>query len=366
MGACRRQQKLIFNVLILVVFIVLLSTGVAEAKSTIQSSKTVTIKAGSAYTIDFTTQEAMFFQTPIDFKIIYNGKKVQGGLRIKLYNEDGEVLQNDYESLKNYYTDVWYYNNWYYSDGDKQPPGNYTYKISNSTKSNIRVKISLKGYNAVCKKGTFKKSVKVKSPNEVKIGQLDVEGLPRVVAINYSKSIIDYAYVTSNGKVYAAGRQPGTGTVTVKLLNGKKYTTKVTVTSPDPNFQAELMDYNTRNNYFTVRFKNKGIGTLTILSTDAKACDFDYKTFDRNLYLKNWKSIKIKPGKTKTITFRVNGSTTWPDVKDFWIKYKFSYYGKSYVANAYYNPLNSEFKSGKKWYYTYWNNEYYWPELHEE
>lgn len=350
---------------LVVCIILLLFTGVAEAKSTIKGSKTITIKAGHSYTIDFSTQESMFFQTPIDFKIIHDDWKVRkGGLRVKLYNEDGEVLQNDYKSLKDYYVDEWYYNDWYYSDGDKQPPGNYTYEISNSTKANIRVKISLKGYNEVCKKGTFKKSVKVKSPFNVKIGQLDVEGLPRVAKIDCNKwSIVDYIYVTPNGNVYAEGNQPGTCMVTVKLLNGKKYTTKVTVTRPDPNFQAELMTYNTRNNYFTVKFINKGIGTLTILPTDAKACDYDYKSYDRNLYLKNWKSIKIKPGKSKTVYFRVNGSITWPDVRDFWINYKFSYYGKSYKARAYYEAIDSEFKEGKKWYTTYWNNVYYWSNI---
>lgn len=349
----RGQLKCLFHILILAVCIILLFTGVAEAKTTIQSNKTVTIELRDSYTINFTTQEPMFVQLPINFKIIDVGWKLKGGLRIKLCNEDGEVLLNDYMSLKDYYFDSWN-TNWYDS-GNKLPPGKYTYKIYNATDSNIKMKFSIKGYDSICKKGEFKKSVKVKSPHKIKIGQLDVERLPRWKEFYIdNSSVVDYAYCDANGKVYAYGNQPGTTTVTMKLMNGKKYTTKVTVSSPNPDFQAELMDYSTRYNYFTVRFKNWGIGTLTILPTDAKACDYDYMSFDRNLYLKNWKSIKIKPGKTKTIKFRVNGSTTWPDVKDFWINYKFSYYGKTYKARAYYNPDYSEYKKGNKWHDTYW------------
>ena len=59
------------------------------------------------------------------------------------------------------------------------------------------------------------------------------------------------------------------------------------------------------------------------------ALDDDYVSFDRNVKMtKNKKLITIKPGKSKTIYWKVLGGTTWHDVDDFEIHFKCNYKGK--------------------------------------
>lgn len=148
------------------------------------------------------------------------------------------------------------------------------------------------------------------------------------------------------------------GTCYIKAKSGgKTYKCKVKVTYLDPNFYSELTSYNTRSNCFKVRIKNKGKKTITVYSKDAYSQDDDYKSFDRKLKLTKGNSkVTIKPGKSKTVSFKVKGRTTWPDVEDHTVFYKFKYDGKTYRARAWYGSCG-DYKSGKYWYYTLWDYE---------
>ena len=159
------------------------------------------------------------------------------------------------------------------------------------------------------------------------------------------------ATVSSSGKITAKG--VGSCTITAKS-GGKKYTCKVKIIYQDPNFYAELKEYNTRDNYFTVRFKNNSNKTLT-LNSGIKVEHVAYKSFDRTVRLP--KTVTIKPGKSATVRFYVRGSVSWYQVSRYTLMYNFSFDGKKYEGHVWNN--NSVFKKGNSWYYTYRDRELY-------
>lgn len=165
--------------------------------------------------------------------------------------------------------------------------------------------------------------------------------------VKWSSSNKKIATVSSKGIIKA--KKIGKCTITAQV-GKKKYKCTIKVVRRNPNFSGYIEDYYTRNNYFAVRIKNMGDATLTILSSGVKAKNYDYKSFDRNLKVS---TTTIKPGKTKTLKFKVKGRTTWYDHEDFWITYKFKYDGKTYSGRLYADPEDSDFKNGSKYYYTY-------------
>lgn len=167
--------------------------------------------------------------------------------------------------------------------------------------------------------------------------------------VKWSSSNSKVATVDKNGKIVA--KKSGKCTITAKYKN-KKYNCKVKSFYLEPNFVSCLYDYNTRDNYFVVKFKNYGDKTITIKPTNAKCMDVDYKSYDRKLHLPKKKSVKIKPNTTKYIKFYVEGRTTWHDYEDFTIRYYFSYCGKKYLGSVW--DEDSVYKKGKKWFTTYW------------
>lgn len=170
--------------------------------------------------------------------------------------------------------------------------------------------------------------------------------------ITYKSSNKKIATVSKSGVVTA--KKIGKCTITVKN-NGKTYKMKVNVVRQDPDFGARLTAYNTRNNYFTVKFKNNSNKALTILRGTTKVMDADYKSFDRNINLS--KSYTIKPGKSKTIKFKVKGKPTWYKYIDFTLQYKFKFDGKTYTGRTWSD--DSVYKKGSSWYYTYWDEDWY-------
>ena len=111
---------------------------------------------------------------------------------------------------------------------------------------------------------------------------------------------------------------------------------------------ASLDYYNTRENYFSMSIRNSSKKTITILSNGAMAYDDDYKSFDRSLKLTRGRSqIKIKPGKSATVNYKVIGSLTWNDVSDFQIGSYWIWNGKKYWVTVY--DEEAWYKSGKKW-----------------
>lgn len=170
--------------------------------------------------------------------------------------------------------------------------------------------------------------------------------------VKWKSSNSKVAKVNSKGKVTLIN--VGKCTITAKVA-GKTLKCKVKVWRYDPNFGAYLYDYNTRNNYFVVKIKNKGKKTLTITS-GIKVRDIDYKSFDRKIRLK--KKVKIKSGKTKKVRFYVKGKPTWYNASDFTLYYKFNYDGKTYEGHVW--DEDSVFEKKKNsWYSTYWDEEWY-------
>ena len=165
----------------------------------------------------------------------------------------------------------------------------------------------------------------------------------------WSTSNSKIATVNAKGKVTAKGIGKCKITAT---CGGKTYTCKVKVYRLWADFTALLTDYNTRNNYFVVKFKNYGKKALTIQSNGAYCMDVDYKSYDRKLHLSGNKNITIKPNETKTVRFYVIGNTTWPDYEDFTVRYYFKYNGAKYLGSVW--STDSTHKHGKNWYATYW------------
>ena len=169
--------------------------------------------------------------------------------------------------------------------------------------------------------------------------------------VKWSSSNKRIATVNSKGVVKAKK----VGTCWIKAKIGKKtLKCKIKVVRQNPNFFANLIEYNTRHNYFTVKFKNISNKTLTITS-GTKVEEDHYKSFDRKLRLK--KKVKIKPGQTTFVKFYVKGRTTWYKVSDYTLFYKFSFDGKTYTGRTWQGE--SSYKKGKSWYDTFWDEEYY-------
>lgn len=167
--------------------------------------------------------------------------------------------------------------------------------------------------------------------------------------VSWSSSNNNIASVSSNGTVTAKniGKCKITGT-----YKKKKFICDIDVQYRNPNFSAIIEDYNTRDNYFIVSYKNNGDKPLTI-SKYARAEDRDYRVYDRNLYLSS--AVTLQPKEKKTLRFYVSGGLTWYNHKDFDIKYKFTYDGCTYnaIVRSYGYTNSSIFEKNNKWYYTY-------------
>lgn len=182
-----------------------------------------------------------------------------------------------------------------------------------------------------------------------------VVGIPKYKRGTWSSSDKSVARVDKGGNVTV--RSSGTAKITYKAPDGDKYSFKVKVVPVKPDMAALLYSYNTHDNYFVVTFKNNSKWhTVTILNGTTKVEDYDYKEFDRSVYLS--KSYTIEPGKTKKIKFKVKGSVTWWDYSDFTLYYKFKYNGRTYNAKTDCFST-SKYIDGKKWVNTYQNKKWF-------
>lgn len=167
----------------------------------------------------------------------------------------------------------------------------------------------------------------------------------------WSTSNKKVATVSKNGKVTAKGI--GKCTITAKI-GSKTYKCKISVVYRWPDFGAYLYSYNTRGNYFVVKFNNQGTRSV-VITEGTKVLHTDYKTYDRKVRLK--KKVTIKPGAVKLVRFYVNGTTTWPDRDYFRLYYKFKFDGKVWEARTW--DSDSKFKRGGSWEDTYWDEDWY-------
>lgn len=183
--------------------------------------------------------------------------------------------------------------------------------------------------------------------------KLSLKYIPEGAKVTWKTSNKKVATVSSSGKVTAKGL--GKTTILAKY-KGVTYKATINVTYMKPDMAALIYDYDTHDNYFIVKFKNNSKKTVTVLSGTTKVVDCDYKSYDRNIYLS--KSYTIEPGKTKTIKFKVKGSTTWPDHNDFTLYYYFKVDGKKYYAKAD-SFVVSKYKSGSSWTNTYRSKDWF-------
>ena len=167
--------------------------------------------------------------------------------------------------------------------------------------------------------------------------------------VKWSSSNKNIVTVNKKGKVKA--KKTGKATITAKV-GGKKLKCVVTVKAIPVDFHAELIGYNTRSNVFIVQVKNRSKSKIRIISNGAYSQDKDYVCYDRSLCLANNKQyIDIKPGKKKTIKFKILGNYTWPSLEDHTLFFRFEHEAKTYWAKV--NVWDSYYSTNKKkWKYT--------------
>ena len=372
-----RKRSAINIVLVIILFILTIITYGLHDKSFASSSNKQTIlgkrtihfadyyadydeedstHSSSSVTLHFRTNRKMIFMVPIKITVDTDDALFvsKGGIRVILQNNKGDVLQNDFISLKGYGNgDV--HETWLYSDGFFHSAGTYTYTIQWSADEDCDVECSVIGYTKFAKKAKFKKKASKRSGNWVKIGKIK-GGLPYIKKFKTTnKKAIPAVDVASNGNVYAYALGKGTAKVTITLKNGKKYSTRITVKPGDPNMFASVYNYVTRDNYFVVKVKNNSPHSITIIKSGGKVEHVDYKSFDRNI--KSGASVTIKPGKTKYVRFYLSGSNTWYDSSEYTLYARFRYEGKTYEWHVW--DSNSVYKKNKKWHTTYWNSNQY-------
>lgn len=145
--------------------------------------------------------------------------------------------------------------------------------------------------------------------------------------------------------VYIYPKKKGTCYI-LATSNGKTVRCKLIVKLREKFKPGALLDsYSTRNNEFDIVITNYSNNSMTILKNDIVAANSDYRSFDR--YLKLKKNVTIKPGKSKVVTFKVEGKVTWWDVDTFTINYWVKYKGKKYRVAT--DTDASYIYKGKRW-----------------
>lgn len=167
----------------------------------------------------------------------------------------------------------------------------------------------------------------------------------------WSSSNNNIATVSSNGKIVA--KEVGKCTITAKVKN-KKYNCIINVVRQNPNFFAAVSQYNTRNNYFNVRIRNRSNKPLKIIS-GMRVEHVAYTAYDRTVSLPN--VVTIKPNSSANVRFYVNGGLTWYDHTRYTLYYKFMFDDVIYEGHVW--DKNSVFGYGSKWYHTYFDDEMY-------
>ena len=310
--------------------------------------------------ISLTTRKKMFLV--VAFKIKnddYLGSCDSGGLRIQVRNQSGKLIQNDYYSLKGLEENYYYNDVWFYTDDLMVPAGKYKYTFSNTSDINIKLTYKITGYEKFASSLKLKKTISVKSGTEkrIKLSTNPSGAFPFIKKMSCTKGLLKQVYQNSDGSLSIVGGRVKKGLLKIKLYNGKTFNIKINVTPGDPNFGAYLEDYYTRDNYFTVKIKNYGVSDLQIIrgGKGSKVENVDYKSFDRSI--KASSTVVVKPGKTKIVRFYLKGSTTWYDVSDYTLFAKIKYQGKTYSWHVW--DEDSVYKKGKKWYNTYFDEDWY-------
>ena len=327
-------------------------------KRSFKSKSVYTLNAGEATSFTITLSNRMMIAMAFRFDAKENISN--GGIRIIAKDKNGKAVQSDYFDFKGCKKDYGW-ENWCWSgvNGKDEyglflPPGEYKYTIKNTSDGDIKLNYSVIGYVKMAETASFSNSKTVIKGEWVKIGKIG-EGVPYTDISLGDNGVVDNLYIDASKNIWVYGNKLGTANVSVKLRNGKQYITKVIVKGSNPNFMAYLYEYNTRDNYFTVKVKNLRGSDLVIIRNGAKVEDVDYKSYDR--WLKSDGNVTVKFGETKYIRFYVNGSTTWPNYKDYTLFAKIRFEDETYDWHVWYN--DSTFWKNGGWYKTYWDDDKY-------
>lgn len=333
------------------------STSTAVKKSFGKKTSYI-LGPGQTKTFSITLDNRMMLAMALNFEA--NEYISTGGIKVVVKSNKGTIVQKDLFDFSDS-EEGDYYERWCWTGIDGKdihgkflPPGEYKYTLKNTSDGEIQIVHTIYGYTKIADTASISKSKTVIKGNWVKIGKIG-EGVPINSVSLGNKKLIPYYDIDENKNIWVYASKLGTDNVTVKLVNGKKYTTKVTVKGSNPNFYACLYDYNTRDNYFTVLVKNLRGSDLIIINDGAKVEDVNYKVYDR--WMKKGSNVVVKHGQTKYIRFYVNGSVTWPDYDDFTLFAKIKFEGETYNWHVW--DCDSVFQRNGKWYNTYWNEEAY-------
>lgn len=328
----------------------LLSVRSADAKTLLMSKTDMVIGKEDEKTFDIMIEKPQYIQILIDMEwVTHNDENTH---ECELLDAQGRNWIKDYNCY--YYDHIKEHTKGFYSTRSIVNPGTYTIEFVNDG-GWADYSFSVYGFDNVTNSLKWTGRKKVKGGTTFKIATLKGTDtlMPAVLSVKSSNNkVMDCEIwqidLKGNIEVYPEG--PGKATVTIKLLNGKTFRKTITVTPPDPNFEAYIDSYNTRNNYMTVIIRNCGPGKLTV-KPGAKLINLDHKVYDRSL--RNG-SVTIKPYKSQKIRFYINGSETYPEIERFRIDYQFSYYNKTYSGRIL--SYDSTYKKGKKWVESYSDN----------
>ena len=334
------------KVILFITILFLFSTS-ALANTTLVNKKRKNLSDDESVSVTFTTKEKMIFQVPL---YVECDMVEEGTIKIQLFNEKGDMIQNDSLSYKALSEDD-EYETWFYSDGFWQKPGKYTYKIINNFDDQIDIKFSVLGHKSICNKISFNDNT-IKGDAWNLIGTAN--NMPYIKSMTSSNTKVvknNYYDITYDGKIYILTNKPGKTTLSFTLYNGKKVKKKIEVTNPDPNFYAQTVSYDTRNNRIKIQVENNG-NKKVIIKPNAVLYSYDYKEYDRKLERSG--SVSIPAHKSKTFYFNISGGYTWSDIKRFYLEFEFKYYGETFTGRMKTDNSFSRFKANNgKWYYTY-------------
>ena len=197
-------------------------------------------------------------------------------------------------------------------------------------------------------------TVKVKDPApELNYKKFNLEaGYTTTIKLEHATGTLKWkssnkkvATVDSKGLIKAKSKGKCKISTTYK---GKKYTATVKVAAGVPWYEAKLTKYDVKKNTFTVKIKNLNKKNLIIYPTKAQAVQDNESALDRELKLSGGKKVTIKPGKSKTLKFKVQGDATYNKVSSFYVYYYMKYDGTKYYARTW--TEGGAYKKGKKWY----------------
>ena len=251
-------RKLFIALLLALVFI---PSSEAYAKRT--TLRTGTVKLDQKYgdfpktTFSVHTKTKSTLMISVTIKDVqYDDSTGRGKLWFRLYDSDGNLIQNDPFTMKGAHHED-QVNYWFYNDDLLIPKGTYYYQILNKSSHNVSIKYKIFSFTKCATKLKLSKTATLAGGEWKKIGSMPKDSLPHAKQVKIGNTaIVSSCDIESDGSIWVYGERRGTTTVKIKLINGKKYKCKVTVTpTPYPNFFAAVIGYYTRDNYFLVNYE---------------------------------------------------------------------------------------------------------------